>query len=600
MGKARAGSAGGAFGAAFRPVDLRPVFQWPPKRLRGDWWRELADHVRAYPQGRQRSWGIPFRMAGGEGPRVALVTAGRAAVRIALRGRARFLCVLHEWRQMPEEVHWQEPREGLVVGEYEAAYADGTTAVIPVRARFEVAMVESPGPPWLALPFGMPSSVDPTRYPPEVDWGRAQTGVRFGIGFPLVCALENPWPDKALRALTVRGLTRSPLILAGLTLYRGGSHPLRHLPRRTYRVKTAHGPARVAEAQVDLGGVTRLEQTQGARGARWLRSPSVGLSRATEETAGGETLVEAFGSEDATLSVRLRGRPGRLRFSLGEAFHRGEADEATGKAKLQVLGRERQWMQVTIKDARTGEPVPARVHLSGPRGNYIAPYGHHAEINAGWFMDYGADVVAGGKNFAYVPGEFTTDLPVGDVYVELCKGFEYRPVRRKLTVRRGQKRLELKLERALDWRAQGWVTADTHVHFISPHTAALQAQGEGVNLVNLLASQWGRLFTNVGDIRGAPNVLEKDTIVYVGTENRNHMLGHMSARARPGSGTPISSPSPNGRWRTGAGAAWSSGPITPTAATPRTPWRSSRGWSMRWRSTPRATAVSPSRSGIAT
>ncbi|KKK94717.1 hypothetical protein LCGC14_2680060, partial [marine sediment metagenome] len=66
------------------------------------------------------------------------------------------------------------------------------------------------------------------------------------------------------------------------------------------------------------------------------------------------------------------------------------------------------------------------------------------------------------------------------------------------------------------------------MHFISPHTAALQAQGEGVNVVNLLASQWGRLFTNVGDIRGRVNVLEEDTIVYVGTENRNHMLGHMS------------------------------------------------------------------------
>jgi hypothetical protein len=72
------------------------------------------------------------------------------------------------------------------------------------------------------------------------------------------------------------------------------------------------------------------------------------------------------------------------------------------------------------------------------------------------------------------------------------------------------------------------MTADTHVHFLSPHTAALEAQAEGVNVVNLLASQWGRLFTNVGDFRGNVGLIEDETIVYVGTENRNHMLGHMS------------------------------------------------------------------------
>ena len=66
------------------------------------------------------------------------------------------------------------------------------------------------------------------------------------------------------------------------------------------------------------------------------------------------------------------------------------------------------------------------------------------------------------------------------------------------------------------------------MHVISPHTAWLEAQGEGVNVVNLLASQWGRLFTNVGDYIGRVGVEENDTIVYVGTENRNHMLGHMS------------------------------------------------------------------------
>ena len=58
------------------------------------------------------------------------------------------------------------------------------------------------------------------------------------------------------------------------------------------------------------------------------------------------------------------------------------------------------------------------------------------------------------------------------------------------------------LERALRWRERGWVTADTHVHFLSPQTALLEGAAEGVNVVNLLASQWGEMFSNVGDFDG--------------------------------------------------------------------------------------------------
>ena len=42
------------------------------------------------------------------------------------------------------------------------------------------------------------------------------------------------------------------------------------------------------------------------------------------------------------------------------------------------------------------------------------------------------------RNFAYVHGEFTTDLPVGDMYVEIWKGFEYAPVRQKVRIQPGQ------------------------------------------------------------------------------------------------------------------------------------------------------------------
>ena len=92
----------------------------------------------------------------------------------------------------------------------------------------------------------------------------------------------------------------------------------------------------------------------------------------------------------------------------------------------------------------------------------------------------------------------------------------------------------IEIEKVLPWREQGWVTADTHVHFLSPATAMLEGSAEGVNVINLLASQWGELMTNVGDFDGHSTWGSREAggdgeyLVRVGTENRQHVLGHIS------------------------------------------------------------------------
>ena len=92
----------------------------------------------------------------------------------------------------------------------------------------------------------------------------------------------------------------------------------------------------------------------------------------------------------------------------------------------------------------------------------------------------------------------------------------------------------VELEKVLPWRERGWVTADTHVHFLSPMSALLEGAAEGVNVVNLLASQWGELMTNVGDFDGRTTWGSREAggdgeyLVRVGTENRQHVLGHIS------------------------------------------------------------------------
>jgi hypothetical protein len=110
----------------------------------------------------------------------------------------------------------------------------------------------------------------------------------------------------------------------------------------------------------------------------------------------------------------------------------------------------------------------------------------------------------------------------------MTKGFEYKPVRQKIEIQPAQRELNLEIPRFSNLRSKGWVTADTHVHFLSPCTALLEAQAEGLNLINLLAAQWGDLFTNVGDLSHGPvTSADRDSMVWVGTENRQHILGHI-------------------------------------------------------------------------
>ena len=90
----------------------------------------------------------------------------------------------------------------------------------------------------------------------------------------------------------------------------------------------------------------------------------------------------------------------------------------------------------------------------------------------------------------------------------------------------GTKEITVEIEKVLPWRERGWITADTHVHFLSPPTARLEGAAEGVNVVNLLASQWGELMTNVGDFDGKTVFGSREAggdgeyLVRVGSENR--------------------------------------------------------------------------------
>ena len=63
------------------------------------------------------------------------------------------------------------------------------------------------------------------------------------------------------------------------------------------------------------------------------------------------------------------------------------------------------------------------------------------------------EFVNGYNQYAYIPGECVADLPLGEVFVEICRGYEVRPLRTRVTVTPQTDELTFELERVLQWRS---------------------------------------------------------------------------------------------------------------------------------------------------
>ncbi len=523
----------------FRPISLSRYFN-STVRLRkarddrGGWNGEIVKNADLLPHGRCALRGIPFHFGTEDKRKKSILCVGGETPEavVALHGRATHVCIAHfcNWLSDP----FENAAGGEHIADYTLRFGDGSEHVRQVRRRFEI---NFPALWWGMESFAAASGINARvcTEKDEIPWGALQTGVAADLLpiSPWLYALENPWPEKEVVELTFRAKDEALVAVLGVTLYEGPGHPLRYLRRRRFKLTLPAAEKAVlgdVRTDIDLGVVTRVALPEDEPEKGWTKAADRGLGAPAADVGRSrrEFLMDVTGSEGALLGVKVP-KGTRHEFSLGDAYAQSCARSSDRRATIEILDPRSRWVHVRVRDAGTGEPTPTRVHFCGPSGEYIAPYGHHAVVNDKWFEDYGGDLKLGNMSYAYVPGSFQIELPVGACYVELWKGFEYEPVRRKLTVGKGQREIDLEISRATDLRRSGWVTADTHVHFISPQTAWLEGQCEGVNLINLLASQWGKMFTNVGDITGELSGCSKgDTLVWVGTENRNHLLGHMS------------------------------------------------------------------------
>ena len=565
---AAAAAAKAAISQKFAPVDLSGHFNASPTDF-GPHSRARAfskDGLIPTPSGLKSLRGIPFSMAEGEGSHderwLALSKRSSAwttaSAEIALKQKASHICLVHFCDWIPTPVHdnisqpyfpeGAETRDelkklGQLLAEAIFVYEDGTQRTLPIRRRFEV---NTPSTPWNDDAFAAIRHYQTTYRPVTADqhvMPRRFVQNRLATDWPRrptlwVCALENPEPERALKAVRFEARADDLLFVCGMTLFQGRENPLRYERLNVYRVTLPEASANPQERwklEVDLGVVTRTYKLEQFEAEKWLSEPTKGLGKmADPEKPSPYLYAEITASSEATLSLVNSKTSRRYEFDLGKASPDRELEARSSGVRIRLLEPQKTWVHGTVVEAGTERATPVRVGFRSRQGRYIPPYGHFADNDIAQGQMYSSDLRLGDDCFAYVDGKFQIELPVGEVYVEMTKGFEYEPVRQKLQIKPGQRELKLEIGRFTDLRSRGWLTADSHVHFLPPATAVLEAEAEGLNLVNLLVTQWGNLFSNVGDrSHGSLTSPDGETMVRVGSENRNHVLGHFGLLGNP-------------------------------------------------------------------
>jgi len=519
----------------FTPVPLEGAFNLQRADLPG----ELRTPRRfANLYGAQTIRGMPFSFGPADHANVVLLDD--EAVSIGFDGAtATYVLFVHTAEDAAEGAGraWARDdadgdRLGGLVSEYVLAYEDGSSKSASILRRFAIQQARCS---WGSAPFACVPAADgqvmlttdealELGLQPTKQLAPTRAASVAGVdstdpGLLWIYALMNPKPEVPLRAVVCRPRKERSAIYA-LTLSTVATHPLRPGARRKLRLRlpesvqlNAIGEVDETEIGIDLGVVISARAALDYHDERWVPEEATVQPSRSER----EVVVEYAAHLQARLYL------GEEVYELGSI--EGDAVEIAAAVRPVRL-------RFVEKQSHAG--VAVRLHLHGAAGEYLPPRGHHRKVHTVWHQDNYADLAIGENQYAYVDRECIVDLPLGTVYVEITCGYEIAPVRTSVEVGPKTDELVFELERALRWREGGWVSADTHVHFLSPHTALMEGKAEGVNVVNLLASQWGEMFSNVGDFDGKTTLGAEDLggrgefLVRVGSENRMNVLGHIS------------------------------------------------------------------------
>lgn len=508
----------------YEPVDISGVTNTPLSMLGQD---------SGAVAGPQSFRGLPFVVGGdGEDTLISLGTGG--GISIPLGSTARRVIFAH--RLMETKVPQGGPL-GVDVADYVLHYVGGSEERVTIRERFEIAAIPGPndipgvpGSPYLAV-TDTTAELMPRTEGPWDSTGRRQTEAGNVMSrWYYLWAFESPHPERVIDFVEI--VPRGPsFVIAAVTLGHADEHPFAREGRRPARIvltdKADAARPFELDVEVDRGDATYVHPLPEGDAGDFVADPFKGYGQEQNITSS-PAYVEVSAVPSATVTVKQGDEEiGSVRW--GDVVDKGSVD--AGRVSVSLADPGKNWVHVTVLDDDTGKPVPCRVHFRSPDGIPFQPHGHHNQVNSNldtWHIDVGGDVRLGQITYAYTDGTCQGWLPRGEVLVDVARGFEYEPIRESITIAPGQRELTLRLKRWTDMNAKGWYSGDSHVHFLSSQGAHSESMAEDLNVVNLLQSQWGSLFTNTEDFTGEPSVSRVgDNIVYVSQENRQHFMGHM-------------------------------------------------------------------------
>lgn len=490
--------------------------------------------------GEQTFRGIPFKIGSEHGENCFIgFGAGeglcRTPVHIAVGRAARHVIFAHALRE--SYLHSGEA-VGRVIARYIFRLAGQAPLEAVIRERFEIGAVPVGWGefPFLAVPDAS-EGINSARY--EGLWGAAgQRQCEADQAWPrdyYLWAWQNPHPEAAIESIEVLpgdGSEIRRFLIAAITLGHADEQPFHReagVPVKLTLLEEADARAPFnLEVTVDRGVATYPYALPAEPTERFLQDSHAGFGQEVNQ-AGSPAYVEIAASPSATVTVSSDG--GELaRATWGNL--RSETRVDTARVRFEVLDTGRNWVHTSVLDDATGKPIPCRVHFRSPDGVPWQPHGHHSHIHSDlgtWHFDIGGDLRLGQATYAYIDGKCQGWLPRGQLIVDVARGFEYEPLRAAVEIKPGQRELSLRLKRHSNLNADRYFSGDTHVHFLSTQGALTEAAAEDLDVVNLLLSQWGHLYTNSEEFTGQPVTSgDRETIVYATQENRQHLLGHLT------------------------------------------------------------------------
>jgi hypothetical protein len=528
--------------AHFTPVDLTEHYNIN---------RSALDHALRVPSdiaqqfGDTSFLGIPFRLGASDQPNVILLDQQQVIIDVD-NLRATYLVFAHivaDRTSVYQEGFADFAIDGNELGDhvadYTLEYANGEQVDVPILRRFAIqqSRILWGASAFAAMPHAKPGvmrsateDIDLNRVPAD-QYGRTEkrhvSGREKSDDKLWLYALPNPNPETPITriVLTPRQERAVVYAISATTL---ADHPLRPGVRRKLRLTLPDGVklnalGELDDLDIDLGTVISARAALNYDLDAWASTTAV-----VQPTPATDAVVIEYTAHPQA-RLYLNTTQGLQSYDLASQSAAGQSAEGI----VQVAPALRP-VKLHIIEKATRAPAAVRLHLHGEAGEYLPPRGRHRKVNGYWFEDNYGEFANLHNQYAYVDGACEVDLPLGTVFVEISRGYEVAPIRTAIQVTEQSDTFTFELDKVLNWREAGWVTADTHVHFLSPQTALLEGKAEGVNVVNLLASQWGEMYSNVSDFDGKSTLGAREFggdgefLVRVGTENRMQVLGHIS------------------------------------------------------------------------